>query len=148
MLYINTWWRHFPRYIFRVTGHLCGEFPGPGEFPAQRQVTRSFVAFFDLRLNKWLSKQSRGEWFETLSCPLWRHSIDVWVFSCAYLMCAQDDSTHVFNWPHILLFILFLSISGPLLFLLYINDFANVCKSTNPVLYTDDTNLLWMVKIS
>ena len=22
--------------IFRVTGHLCGEFTGPGEFPAQR----------------------------------------------------------------------------------------------------------------
>ena len=24
----------------------------PGEFPAQRQVTRSFDVFFDLRLNK------------------------------------------------------------------------------------------------
>ena len=38
--------------IFRVTGHLCGEFTGPGEFPAQRPVTRSFDVFFDLRLNK------------------------------------------------------------------------------------------------
>ena len=37
--------------IFRVTGHLCGEFTGPGEFPAQRPVTRSFDVFFDLRLN-------------------------------------------------------------------------------------------------
>ena len=27
----------------------------PGEFPAQRTVTRSFDVFFDLRLNKWLS---------------------------------------------------------------------------------------------
>ena len=43
--------------IFRVTGHLCGEFTGPGEFPAQRPVTRSFDVFFDLRLNKQLSKQ-------------------------------------------------------------------------------------------
>ena len=33
------------------------------------------------------------------------------------------------------------SISGPLLFLLYIDDLPNVCKSTNPVLYADDTNL-------
>ena len=30
----------------------------PGEFPAQSPVTRSFDIFFDLRLNKWLRKQS------------------------------------------------------------------------------------------
>ena len=45
----------------------------PGEFPAQRPVTRSFNVFFDLRLNKRLSKQSWCWWFETLPCPLWRH---------------------------------------------------------------------------
>ena len=44
-----------------------------GEFPAQRPVTRSFDVFFDLRLNKHLSKQSWGLWFETPSCSLWRH---------------------------------------------------------------------------
>ena len=59
--------------IFRVTGHLCGEFTGPGEFPAQRPVTRIFDVFFDLSLNKRLSKQSKGWWFETQSRPLWRH---------------------------------------------------------------------------
>ena len=59
--------------IFRVTGHLCGEFTGPGEFPTQRPVTRSFDVYFDLRPNKRLSKQSLGWWFETLSPPLWRH---------------------------------------------------------------------------
>ena len=53
--------------IFRVTCHLCGE------FRAQKPVTRSFDVFFDLRLNKRLSKQSWGWWFETLSRPLWRH---------------------------------------------------------------------------
>ena len=42
--------------IFRVTGPLCGEFTGPGEFPTQRPVTRSFDVYFDLRLNKRLSK--------------------------------------------------------------------------------------------
>ena len=46
----------------------------PGEFPVQRPVTRSFDVFFDLRLNKRLSKQSWGWWFETLPRPLWRHS--------------------------------------------------------------------------
>ena len=61
-------WKHF-----HVTGHLCGEFTGPGEFSAQRPVARSFGVFFDLRLNKRLSKQSWGWWLETLSCPLWRY---------------------------------------------------------------------------
>ena len=59
--------------IFRVTGPLCGEFTGPGEFRTQRPVTRSFDVFFDLRLNKPLSKQSWGWWSETLSRSLWRH---------------------------------------------------------------------------
>ena len=36
-------------------------------------MTRNFDVFFDLRLNKALSKQSWGCWFKTLSRPLWRH---------------------------------------------------------------------------
>ena len=53
---------------------ICaGNSPVPGEFPTQRPVTRSFGVYFDLRPNKWLSKQSWGWWFETLSCSLWRH---------------------------------------------------------------------------
>ena len=47
--------------------------PITGEFPAQRPVTRSFDIFFDLRLNKRLSKQWWGRWFETPSRPLWRN---------------------------------------------------------------------------
>ena len=50
--------------IFRVTGPLCGEFTD--------SVTRSFDVFFDLRLNKRLSKQPWGWWFETPSWSLWR----------------------------------------------------------------------------
>ena len=60
--------------IFRVTGHLCGEFTGPRWIPAQRPVTRSFDVFFDLHPNKRFSKQSRGWWFDT---PLWSHGNDV-----------------------------------------------------------------------
>ena len=53
---------------------ICaGNSPVPGEFHAQRPMTRSFDVFFDLRLNKRLSDQSWGWWFETLSRPLWRH---------------------------------------------------------------------------
>ena len=40
---------------------ICvGNSPVPSEFPAQRPVTRSFDIFFDLRVNKGLSKQSWG----------------------------------------------------------------------------------------
>ena len=53
---------------------ICaGNSPVPGEFPAQRPVTRSFDVYFDLCLNKRLKKQWWGWWFETLSRPLWRH---------------------------------------------------------------------------
>ena len=62
--------------IFRVTGPLCGEFTGPGEFPTQRPVMRSYDVFFDLRLNKPLSKQPWGWWFETSSWSLWRQCND------------------------------------------------------------------------
>ena len=53
---------------------ICaGNSPVPGEFPTQKPVTRSFDVFFDLHLNKRLSKQSWGWWLETLSRPLGRH---------------------------------------------------------------------------
>ena len=50
--------------IFRVTGHLCGEFSSPvtGEFPAQRPGTRSFDVCFELCPNKRLSKQWWDWW--------------------------------------------------------------------------------------
>ena len=53
---------------------LCaGNSQVTGEFPAQRPLTRIFAVFFDLRLNKRLSKQWWGWWFETPSRSLWRH---------------------------------------------------------------------------
>ena len=48
--------------IFRVTGPLCGEFTGHRWIPTQRPVTRSFDAYFDLRLNKILSKERLVIW--------------------------------------------------------------------------------------
>ena len=39
----------------------------------ERPVTRSFDVFFHQRLNKQLSKHSRGWWFQTPLCSLWRH---------------------------------------------------------------------------
>ena len=80
--------------VMSLTGHqmetfsallaLCaGNSPATGEFPSQRPVTRSFDVFFDLRLNKRLSKQSRRWWFGTPSCSLWCHrNALIWQASC------------------------------------------------------------------
>ena len=69
---VISWWRHQMETFSALLAICAGNSPVPGEFPAQRRVTPSFDVFFDLRLNKRLSKQSRGWWFETLSRPLWR----------------------------------------------------------------------------
>ena len=60
-----SWWHH-QMAAFSALPSLCeGNLSVTGEFPSQRPVTRSFNVFFDLRLNKRLSKQSWGWWFET-----------------------------------------------------------------------------------
>ena len=61
-------WKHFPRYWPFVRGIHRSPMN-----TAQIPVTWSFDIFFDLILNKRLSKQSWGWWFETPSCLLWRH---------------------------------------------------------------------------
>ena len=72
---------------------ICaGNSPVPGEFPTQRPVTRSFDVFFDQRSNKRLSKHWRGWWFETQSCPLWRHrnGLRIHAFLVVYgLICSS-----------------------------------------------------------
>ena len=62
--------------IFRVTAFCAGNSPVTSEAPSQRPVMRSFDVFFDLGLNKPLSKQSRRRWFEMPSGSLWRHCND------------------------------------------------------------------------
>ena len=68
---------------------LCaGNSPVPGDFPPQRPVTRSFDVFFDLHMNKRLSKQWWGWWFETQSRSLWRQSNVI-------MMCIAPRFTNV-----------------------------------------------------
>ena len=67
------WWRHQMETFSALLAICVGNSPVPGEFPSQRQVTRNFDVFFDLRLNKLLSNQSWGWWFETPLRPLWHH---------------------------------------------------------------------------
>ena len=61
-------WRH-QMETFSALLILCAV---TGEFPT-RPVPRSFDVFFDLRVDKRLSKQSWGWWFETPSSSIWRH---------------------------------------------------------------------------
>ena len=66
-------WKHFPRYWPFVRGiHRS-----PVDSHHKRPVTQSFDVFFDLRLNKRLSKQWRRPWFETPLYSLWRHCNDM-----------------------------------------------------------------------
>ena len=62
-------WKHFPRHWPFVRGIHWSPVNSP-----HKGQWRGVLMFFYLRLNKRLSKQSWGRWFETLSRPLWRHS--------------------------------------------------------------------------
>ena len=75
----RPWWRHQMETFSALLALCAGNSPVPGEFPAQRPVTRGFDVFFHLRLNKRLSKQSWGWWLETRLYPLCRHCNDIWL---------------------------------------------------------------------
>ena len=71
--YQKRWWRH-QMEKFSAFLALCERNPPvTGGFPSQRPVTQSFGVFFDLRLNKRLSKQSKRRLFGTPSCSLLHH---------------------------------------------------------------------------
>ena len=62
-------WKHFPRYWPFVRGiHRS-----PVNFPHKGQWRGASMFSLICALNKRLSKQSWGWWFETLSRPLWCH---------------------------------------------------------------------------
>ena len=70
---IFTWWRN-QMETFSAFLALCGGNPPvSGGYSSQRPETWSFDVFFDVRLNKRLSKQSRYRCFETPGRSLWRH---------------------------------------------------------------------------
>ena len=50
----------------------------------QKPVMWSFDIFFDVHLNKQLSKQSWHKWFETPLCSLWRHCNDFVILQYPY----------------------------------------------------------------
>ena len=87
----DLWWRHQMEPFSALLALCAGNSPVSGEFPSQRPVARSFDVFFDLRLNKPLSKQSWGWWFETTSRSLWRHC------NVGVCPCVSDWSIWLFH---------------------------------------------------
>ena len=69
----ESWWRHQMETFSTLLTLCAGNSKVTGGFPSQRPVMRNFGVFFDLRLNKRSGKRWWGWWFETPSCPLWRH---------------------------------------------------------------------------
>ena len=97
----QSWWRHQMETFSALLAICAGNSPAPGEFPAQRPVTRSFHVFFYLRSNNRLSKQWRGWWFEKQSSPLWRHRND-WMWSSQGVVIGEKVvimPSPCFQWP-------------------------------------------------
>ena len=91
----SAWWCH-QMETFSMLLVLCEENPPvTGEFPSQRLVTQSFDVFFDMCLNKWLSKQSIRWWANNrdagdLKCHSAHHYVTV---------MAQTSLKALTHWP-------------------------------------------------
>ena len=88
---VRAWWRHQMETFSALLAICAGNSPVTSELTAQRPVTWSFDVFFDLRLNKRLSKKSWGWWFETPSC-----SYDVIVMWHALFILIICDVVDIF----------------------------------------------------
>ena len=89
----KLWWCHQMETFSALLALCAGNSPVTGEFPTQRPVMRSLDVFFDLRLNKRLSKQWWGWRFETPSHPSWRYSnvstasVEPWIMPTDGALC-------------------------------------------------------------
>ena len=96
--YYTSWWRHQMKTFSVFLALFAGNSPVTGEFPSQRTMTRSFDVFFDLRLNKWLSKQSRCRCFEPQQRSLWRHcNVVPWMEGLA-ISCSAQVPVKIVDW--------------------------------------------------
>ena len=108
---IDAWWRHQMETFSALLAICAGNSLFTGELPAQRPVTQSFDVFFDLRLNKRLSKQWWGWWFEVHRYHVWWRpyllfpriisQIEAWIIWLSFV----DDSFGINFGAHTLGFI-------------------------------------------
>ena len=130
--YNVSWWRHQMETFSALLAICEGNSPVPGEFPAQRPVTRSFDVFFDLRLNKRLSKHSWGWWLETPSCPLWRHSKGGMDIVCQFGQVPARVKKNPWNNR---LLIVVLNVPNAMICINYSNNTSNACNYTSKDTY-------------
>ena len=128
---------------------FCVEFSGRGEFPSQRPVTRSFDVFFDLCLNKQVSKQSRGWWSETQSSLLWRRcnyiipGYEIVGFACVWSCIHDVDRVEkVIPW-HTFVIVWLCACSVVLIVPLGKHNCAWPDKNTIPMTFICNINLLY-----
>ena len=69
---MSPWWRHQMKTFTRYWPFVWGIHRSPVISP-HKGKWRGFDIFFDLRLNRRLSKQSWGRWCDTPLRSLWRH---------------------------------------------------------------------------
>ena len=75
-------WKHFPRFVREI----------------HRWPLTKVSAFFDLRLNKRLSKLSRRRWFETPSRSFWHPCNDIRQQSRQQIVTLRASSSLSFYW--------------------------------------------------
>ena len=76
----NIWWHHQMKIFFALLALCVGNSPFTGEFPSQRPVMWSFDVFFDLHLNKRLSKQLQAG---NLKCHHTHYDVTVMIPFCS-----------------------------------------------------------------
>ena len=81
-------------HIFHVTGPLFVEFTGHQWIPLTKASDAELCCFLCSALNKRLSKQSWGWWFETPSRSLWRQRNKI----SGNLQCLKGTSFHSIYW--------------------------------------------------
>ena len=91
--------------FFHVTGPLWGEFTGHRwiSFTKASDTELSRALIFSLIcLHKWLSKQSRHQWFEMPWCSLWCYCnvVILTCYFCAWITCSKQPGVFQFSSFH------------------------------------------------
>ena len=101
--------------IFRVTGPLCGEFTGPGEFPTQRPVTRSFYVLICVWINGWVNNREAGD----LRPHRGHYDVDV---MCTCISTKTTDLACIYSQPSVIHILLQFQFSS----FLHYRDFVSI----------------------